>query len=103
MYAFTFLMFMAMGTPSFVFRFVDGRPSPTVQWVSTVAGFALLALFGFLAHRDYKVARAAIASDPTLRGRWLTENAWWLGYVALVLPFFLWLAFGFARVWANFG
>ncbi|HJQ93660.1 MAG TPA: hypothetical protein VJ874_05175 [Candidatus Thermoplasmatota archaeon] len=102
MYAFTLLMFLSLGAPSLIQLVIGGRPEVATQWAVTAAGFALLALFAVLAHRDYKVARAALDSDPTLRGRWLTENAWWVGYVALVLPWVLWGAFTAAGVFARF-
>lgn len=60
------------------------------QWIGVGRPWALaLSLLLFLAaavlcHRAYLRAKRALAKDPTLRGRWFVENAWWV----LVLPFF---------------
>lgn len=51
-----------------------------------LAGLGLMVVFAVLAHRDYVAARNAIKADPSLRGAWLVENAWWMVYLVLIVP-----------------
>jgi small-conductance mechanosensitive channel len=53
---------------------------------SMLGVLALAVLFGVLAHRDYVTARNAVRADPSLRGGWLVENAWWVVGLAFVVP-----------------
>jgi hypothetical protein len=56
------------------------------QSLALLGMLALTVFFALLAHRDYVVARRALRADPSLRGGWIVENAWWVVYLVLVVP-----------------
>ncbi len=56
-------------------------------------------LFGWLAHRAYTRARAALRLEPNLRGAWVVKHAWWLFPVAFVaIPSLVLVGFVFASI-----
>ena len=85
MHVYTVLMFVSMGMPNYLRLLLQPRDRPDMAtlWAGTILGYGLLIAFAILAHRDYKVARSAVAADPNLRGAWLVENAWWTVFFAL--------------------
>lgn len=82
MLAFTALMMVSPNLLQFGLARPDGTALPAVM----LGMLALTVLFGILAHRDYVAARNALKADPSLRGGWIVENAWWVVYLVLMVP-----------------
>jgi hypothetical protein len=81
MLVYTALMFTTPNLGSLLFRMPrPGAGDPGIPY-GTLLGVVLMLVFGVLAHLDYTVARRAIKADPSLRGAWLVENAWWAMYI----------------------
>src|SRR5688572_16611669 len=81
----TTLMAVVPNAGAFVMRLTAERPSPASMVM--VAACMVVAMVGsaVLAPSDYRVARAACARDPTLRGQWFVENAGWVIALAVFL------------------
>lgn len=63
--------------------------SPVLVWA--LMALVLLA-FGWLAKRARRAAMAALQVEPTLRGAWLVQNAWWVFPVFFVgFPMVVWI------------
>ncbi len=57
-----------------------GAPFSMAGWIS----FCVFVITAVLAHKAYSRSKAELAADPSLRGRWFVDHAWWAGLLFLL-------------------